>query len=291
MNDLLRPIYELSAGREDTLGVLIIEKTQTNSPLTEQFDVIVIVLTRNSGVQASSYDVEHYNIDNKKVAVHIIEESKFLEWLSGGNHRRYLLWVLNGRILLDRNEYIAKLRKELLEFPIDIRKKKIAIEFAKLIRCCSNGKELYESKQYLDAFNQMVQALHHLARLSVIEHGFYPEVTVWNQVKRIEPEVYALYLELVESSEMIEKRVELLLLAIEFAISSRARIGSSYLIEIMKSKKEAWTISELVNEQRLKDLSMDLELLLQYLEAKNMVQIKNDTIEGQSIFQRKYTVK
>jgi len=291
MNDLLRPIYEKIADSEDILGVLIIEKTQSNSPLTEQFDAIVIVLTRNSEVQGSPYDVEHYYIDNKMVAVHIIEESKFLECLSGSNRRRYLLWVLNGRILLDQDEYLAKLREELLEFPIDIRKKKIAIEFAKLIRCYSNGKELYEKKQYLDAFNLMVQALHHLARLSVIEHGFYPEVTVWNQVKRIEPEVYALYLELVESSERIEKRVELLLLAIEFAISSRSRIGSSYLIEIMKSKKEAWTISELVNDRRLKDFSMDVALLLHYLETKNMVQINDEAINGQNIFQRKYTVK
>lgn len=291
MDEKLRPIYEMSVGREDTLGVLLIEKTKTNSPLTEQFDAILVILKKKLETDEISYDEEHYDIDNKKFAVYIIEENKYLEWLSDGNHRRYLLWVLNGQILFDRDNYILKLRKNLNEFPIDIRKKKIAIEFAKLIRCFSNGKELYEGKQYLDAYTQMVQALHNLARLSVIEHGFYPEITVWSQVKQIEPEVYALYVELVESSELIEKRVELLLLAIEFAISSRARIGSSFLIEVMKAKKEAWTISELANEKKLKELTTDLGLLLQYLEAKNIVEISNEQVEGLTILHRKYKVR
>lgn len=291
MNDMLRPIYEEITGREDTLGVLILEKTKMNSPLTEQFDIMVIILKKNSETQATPYDIEHYEVKDKKVVVYIIEEKKFLEWLSEGNHRRYLLWVLNGRVLFDRDEYITKLRRRLREFPIDIRKKKIAIEFSKMIRCCSNGKELYEIEQYLDAYNQMVKALHHLARLAVIEHGFYPEVTVWNQVKKIEPEVYTLYMELVESNELLVKRVQLLLLALEFAASSRARIGSSYLIEVMKSKKGAWTISELVKEKKLKELTIDLGLLLQYLEAKNIIEIEKCESEAKSTNQRKYKVR
>jgi hypothetical protein len=292
MENLLRPIYETYEGREETLGILVLEKTKTNSPLTEQFDALIIVLVKNDGDLDSPLNVEHYNIDNKSVAVYVITEDRFLKWLPSDNYRKKLLWVLNSRIVFEQDKYITDLKKKLFENPIETRKKKIGIEFSKLIRCCSIGKELYEGKQYLDAYYKMVKALHHLARLSVIEHGFYPEITVWNQVKRIEPEVYALYLELVESNEPIEKRVQLLLLAIEFAIGSRTRIGSSYLIEVMKSKKrEAWTISELVNELKLKELSLDLGLLLQYLYTKNIVQIETKEIEGQGIHQTLYKVR
>ncbi|KEF39255.1 hypothetical protein M670_01016 [Schinkia azotoformans MEV2011] len=291
MENILRPIFEAFEGREETLGILVLEKTKTNSPLTEQFDALIIVLVKNNETLDSVCNVEHYSIENNSIAVHIIAENNFLKWLPSGNYRRNLLRVINGQIVFDRDGYIANLKKNLFDNPIETRKKKIAIEFAKLIRCFSIGKELYEGNQYLDAFNQMVKALHHLARLSVIEHGFYPEITVWNQVKRIEPEVYALYLELVESSELIEKRVQLLLLAIEFAISSRARIGSSYLIEIMKSKRDAWTISELINEPKLRELTVDLGILLQYLYAKNIVQIETKEIEGQGIYQTQYKVR
>ncbi len=291
MENILRPIYESFESREDTLGILVLEKTKTNSPLTEQFDALIIVIVKNNGNLDHTCDVEHYSIENNSIAVHIIAENNFLQWMPSGNYRRNLLRVINGQIVFDRDSYIENLKKNLFDNPIETRKKKIVVEFAKLIRCCSIGKELYEGKQFLDAFNQMDKALHHLARLAVIEHGFYPEITVWNQVKRIEPEVYALYLELVESGESIEKRVQLLLLAIEFAISSRARIGSSYLIEVMKTKKDAWTISELVNEPKIRELAKDLGLLLQYLYTKNIVQIETKEIEGQSLFQMQYKVR
>ncbi|MED4352485.1 nucleotidyltransferase-like protein [Schinkia azotoformans] len=291
MENLLRSIYETFEGREETLGILVLEKKKTNSPLTEQFDALIIIIVKNDANMDSPCNVEHYSIEKNSIAVNIISENKFLKWLPSGNFRRNLLWVINGQIVFDRDGYLENLKNNLFENPIETRKKKIAMEFAELIRSCSIGKELYDGKQYLDAFNQMVQSLHHLARLSVLEHGFYPEITVWNQVKKIEPEVYALYLELVESTELIEKRVELLLLAIEFAISSRARIGSSYLIEIMKSKEDAWTISELVNEPKLKELAKDLGLLLQYLYAKNIVQIETKEIEGPGIYQMQYKVR
>lgn len=289
MEDLLLPIYEDRASRKETLGVLLLEKTKANSPLTDHFDVILIILEKNLDKHIPYY-VEHYNFGDKKCALHIIDEDQFNTWLANGLNRRLLYWVLNGSVLFERSGYIEELRNTLHTFPVETRKKKIGMEFAKLIRCCSNGKDLYEGKQFLDAYNQMVHALHHLARLSVIEHGFYPEVTVWKQVKQIDPEVYKFYLELVESTESIEMRVELLLLASEFAISSRARIGSAFIIDIMKSKNDPWSIKELMEEARLKDFNLDLGLLLQYLVTKNIIQVIDEETNGKGIYHRKYRV-
>ena len=86
----------------------------------------------------------------------------------------------------------------------------MGLEFAKLIRSYVDGKALFENKQFLDAYNHVVHSLHHLARLAVIENGLHPELTVWHQVKQIEPEIYKLYEELVNSEETIEKRLELI---------------------------------------------------------------------------------
>lgn len=290
MDERYRSIYERWTSHKETLGVLIIEKTKINSHITGQFDAIIIVLEKNNDKTSPKYNVKHYDIANKKAALHIIDEKYLVEIILVGIHRRVMDWVLNGEVLLDKDGFIERIRKKLHQFPVSERKNKICIEFAKLVRSCLYGKELYEGNQYLDAYYQMVRSLHHLARLSVIEHGFHPEVTLWNQVKQIEPEVYKLYIELVQSSESIEKRVGLLLLAIEFAISSRARIGSSYLIEIMKTKKTPWTISELMNEKDLKGLSNDIEILLQYLVEKNVLKVKNDETRDESLYHRNYIV-
>ncbi|WP_102347624.1 nucleotidyltransferase-like protein [Bacillus sp. Marseille-P3661] len=291
MEDLLRPIYQEKASHKDTLGILLVEKVKVNSSLTEQFDAILIVLKKNTESIENPYFVKHYNFDDKKAALHIIDERKFQSWLTSGTNQRLIAWVLQGKILFERNEYIDELRTLLHEFPINIRKKKIGIEFSKLISSFSAGRDLYDSKQFLDAYSQMIKSLHFLARLSVIEHGFYPEVTVWNQLKHIEPEVYKLYLELVDSKEPIEKRVELLLLASEFAISSRTKVGSSFLIEVMKAKNSDWTIDELQNDEQLQDYVFDLPLLLQYLVNKNIIEIISEKTKGNHVYQRKYIAR
>ena len=101
----------------------------------------------------------------------------------------------------------------------------MGLEFAKLIRRYMDGRAFFNNHHYLDAYNHIVHSLHHLARLSVIEKGFHPEVKVWNQVKQIEPEIYKLYDELVNSEEDLGKCLELLFLASDFLIHSRIEIG------------------------------------------------------------------
>src|SRR5690606_40421365 len=68
-----------------------------------------------------------------------------------------------------------------------------------------------------------------LARLAIIKNGHFPEITVWNQVKKIEPEIHKLYEELVNSEEGLEKRLELLFLASDVLIHSYIEYGTSHL--------------------------------------------------------------
>lgn len=287
MEDLLRPIYQERASNPDTLGVLLVEKMKENSPSTDNFDAILIVLVKG---EMTSWYVKHYQYTEQNAALHIVGESQLKQWLRLGTNRRSVEWVLDGKILFERNDYITKLRNELHDFPLEDRKQRIGVEFAKVIMRLTNGKDLYVEKQYLDSFNHLVHALHHLARLSVIDHGFHPEVTVWNQVKKIEPEIFKLYQELVESNEPIAKRIELILLASEVAVSTRARIGSSHLIEIMKTKSEPWTFAELKNHKEIKDYSLDLAILLDYLASKGIINVELEKTKSQDMFFRNYKV-
>jgi hypothetical protein len=286
MKDILRPIYQERASQSNTLGVVMVEKRQKSSHTTDTFDVILLVIVKEA---AQSLLIKHYTYDDQKAAMHIVTETRLKEWLLLGTNRKIFEWLQDAKVLFDRNEYVANLKTELREFPFYGRKVKIGLEFSKLVRRYVDGKGLFEKKQFLDAYNHVVHSLHHLARLAVIENGLHPELTVWHQVKQIEPEIFKLYEELVNSEESIEKRLELLFLASEFMIHSRTNIGSEHLLLILNSK-EYWTFNEIMNEEELIPYSVDLAVLLEYLIDKGLVDVVSLETKGQGIFHRCYRV-
>ncbi|MEH7107638.1 MULTISPECIES: nucleotidyltransferase-like protein [Bacillaceae] len=286
MEDILRPIYQERASQLNTLGILLVEKKQNTDQTTDSFDVVLFVIVKEADQPVF---IKHYSYDNKKAAMHIVTEAQLQEWILFGSNRKIFEWLHQAKIIFDRNEYIAHLKTELREFPFNGRKIKMGLEFAKLIRRYTDGKALFEQKQYLDAYNHVVHSLHHLARLAVIDNGLHPELTVWQQVKLIEPEIYKLYEELVNSEETLEKRLELLFLASEFMIYSRTKIGSAHLLEILQDK-EYWQFNEIMSETELTLYSVDMPILLEYLIEKHLIEVVNVETKGQGIFHRCYRV-
>ncbi|MBO0961953.1 hypothetical protein J1P26_19800 [Neobacillus sp. MM2021_6] len=286
MEDILRPIYQERASQSNTLGVLLIEKKQKSSHVTESFDEILLIIVKEAD---QPLFIKHYSYNNQKAAMHVITESQLQEWLLLGTNRRIFEWIHEAKILFDRNENVANLKMELSEFPFNGRKIKMGLEFAKLIRRYVDGKALFESKQFLDAYNYVVHSLHHLARLAVIENGLHPELTVWQQVKQIEPEIFKLYEELVNSEETLEKRLELLFLASEFMIHFRTNIGTAHLLEVL-SRKEYWQFNEIMSEKELIPYSVDLAVLIEYLIEKHLLDVVNIETKGQGIYHRCYCV-
>src|SRR4051794_26110451 len=284
MEDILRPIYQERASQANTLGVLLVEKKHKSSHITDSFDVILLIIVKEAD---QPLFIKHYTYDDKKAAMHIVLESQLQEWLLLGTNRKIFEWIHEAKILFDRNEYVLNLKTELRDFPFNGRKIKMGLEFAKLIRRYVDGKALFESGQFLDAYNFVVHSLHHLARLAVIENGLHPELTVWHQVKQIEPEIYKLYVELVNSEETLEKRLELLFLASEFMIHSRTKIGSAHILGIL-TMKDYWSFNEIMNEKELIPYSVDLAVLLEYLIEKHLVQVVNIETKGSGIFHRCY---
>ncbi|MBS4175182.1 nucleotidyltransferase-like protein [Bacillus sp. FJAT-49736] len=286
MEDILRPIYQERASQLNTLGVLIIEKVQNTSAVTDTFDAVLLIVVKD--VETPVY-IKHYTYDDKKASLHIVRADQLREWLLLGTNRKIVEWILHGRILFDRNEYISNLREELQDFPFSDRKLKIGLEFAKLVRRYMEGKAFFDNKQYLDAYNHVAHALHHLARLAVIEKGFHPEITVWNQVKQMEPEIFKLYEELITSEEPLEKRLELLFIASEFLIHSRTRFGAAHLLGIMATEDE-WTIQDLLSNSELEHYDIDLSMLLEFLLEKHFIEEVRIETKGPGIYHRHYCV-
>lgn len=287
MEDILRSIYQERASHPNTVGVVMVEKRQKAIPTTDTFDVILLIIMREN---SDPVFVKHYTYGEKKAAMHIVTEKQIHDWLLFGNNKKIFDWLYNGKIMFDRNEYIANLKQELREFPFFGRKIKLGLEFSKLIRRYIDGKAFFDQYHYLDAYNHVVHSLHHLARLAVIENGFHPEVTVWHQVKQIEPEIYKLYEELVCSEESMEKRLELLFLASEFLIHKRMAVGTQHLLEVLQ-QKEHWSFNEMMVHPELEAYSVDLGILVEYLIEKRVISIVNVETKSPGIFHRYYQVE
>jgi len=287
MEDLLRPLYLERAGQPNTLGILLIEKGKVAFTHIDYFDVALLVIVKESD---KNVFIKHYNYNNQKASLYTVKESQLKEWLFFGSNRKIVDWVLNGKVLYDRNDYIINFRNRLHEFPTEERQIKMGIEFAKLIRRYQDGKAFFNAKQHLDAFNYVIHALHHLARLAIIENGFHPEVTVWNQVRQIDPQIYKLYTELLESEESLEKRLELLFLASEFLIHSRAKRGAIHILNVLSRRDGSWTFGEIMELPELKVYSVDLEVYLEFLVEKHFINVEKQETKGKGIFHRTYHV-
>ncbi|UOR13314.1 nucleotidyltransferase-like protein [Halobacillus amylolyticus] len=285
MEDLLRPIYQERASQANTMGVLILEKKKPNSPVTDNFDVILFIIVKDA---KDPWYVKHYEFDDQSAAMHIVDEILLQKWIDTSSYRRAVEWVINGTVIFERNDYVTELKERLRSFPTRTRDLKKAIEFAKLIRSYSESKDLFESEQYLDAFSRMVHSLHYLARLAIIEKGFHPEVTVWNQVRRIEPEVYKLYQELIESKEETNKRVQLLILAVEHAISVRSRTSAKHLLLLIDSKEGPWSFGELKIHPEIQEYALDLSSMVEYLVDKGLIEVVQQETKGANIYHRMY---
>ncbi|WP_017186489.1 nucleotidyltransferase-like protein [Alkalibacillus haloalkaliphilus] len=288
MEDVLRPIYQERASSSSTLGILMLEKVESHKSVTDYFDCILLVIVNSS---EEDWYVKHYEFNNKKAAMHIVTEKLLKEWINTSGYRKVVDWLTRGTIIFDRNEYLAQLKARLRDFPESTRQLRKAIEFAKLVRSYRECKELFESKHYLDANSLMVRSLHYLARLTVLEKGFHPEIIVWHQVKRIDPEVYKLYQELIESEEPAEKRIQLMMLASDFAIHSRAEQGAAHLLDIMRQQEEPWTFGDLKVHPEIKHYTLDLSILLEYLVERDIVETKLIETKGKNVYHRCYQVK
>lgn len=286
MDHLLRPIYQERIEKAKTLGIIQYDIKENESNITDTFDSILLIVVKKAKAPIVT---KHYILGEQKVATHIVTEKMLRKWLQNGSNRKVISWVLFGEILFEREDYLQNLRLQMQTFPYNGRNVKTGIQFAKLIRRYLEGKEQYAKGNYLDAYIHVLSSVHHLGRLSVIDSGGYPEVSIWSQVKEIEPAIYKLYEELVLSEESLPKRLELLFLASEFFIHSRTEDGAAHIIEVMKAQ-EYWEIQELHEHPELEFYSKDLEVFVEYLIQNEYIIVEPFISKSGEVMHRYYKV-
>lgn len=263
------------------------DKKRMISPETDNFDSILLVIVHSL---EEKWTVKHYEYENKSAALHVIDRNLLYKWIDTSTYRRAVEWIINGRIIYDRNEYLAQLKETLHIFPQENRQLRLMIEFSKLTRSYMEARNLHESSNYMDAYSRLLRSLHYLGRIAILEKGYYPEVMVWNQVKQIDLEVYKLYEELIRNTEEMKKRIELMLIAIEFALNKRINSCADHLIGIMKDRSEPWGFDELKTHPAISPYRYDVISAIEFLISKDIIEVVLEETKSKTIHHRKYQI-
>jgi hypothetical protein len=271
--------------RENIESVLLIKALHPQSPLIDGFDELYVVIVSQLKEKIRIENILH---NSSNIQVRWVDQQYFVHIIENRFHRRFVQWTLQGKVLYDKNNYIGKVRDKFSTYPSVFHQRTICIEFTYFLRNYLEAKEYLGQKQFLDAYTSMFRALHHWARLAIIEAGEVPETVVWQQVSKIDYSIFKLYEELITTTDPLEKRIELLLLASEFSVISKIAECSQFLLDIMSTRHEPWSVNELIHHPELQGVQFDLILLLEKLARRSLV--REVVIENKGKTVKKYSV-
>lgn len=267
--DALRNYYREKYQHDSSMmGIVALSVDTPFSPLIDGFDAMVLLITeRNYPASA----IVHYIRDDLRVQERRLDVRSLEQGIAGGENRSYVQWILQGEILVDRELYVEGLKRKLMDFPTSLREQKLFYEFTLFLRSYLHSKQYIQEDHVLDAYSSILEALHHWARIAIIEAGHHPEMTVWSHVRKINPGIYKLYEELTSSSETIEQRVRLVVLACEFSVMSKMEKCCVLMTRILRSRPEPWSADELRAHPELRGLHVELGLLLNKMVSKSLI--------------------
>ncbi|MEK3770372.1 nucleotidyltransferase-like protein [Paenibacillus sp. FSL R7-0048] len=256
---------------ENVLGAVVLRQNGDipfQSALLQDFDMVVLVLHEE---QDREHIVRHTIAgDQRTQSVHIglfaLEQA-----VMAGDNNELLISLMRGEVIWDPKGILEEMRREILQFEGPIKERVAFMEFARFLHMYVKSKRYIEAGFIMDAYNCVLIALYHWARIEVSEVGAFPEPAIWEQVKSMNTSVHKLYEELTVSTETLEQRVELVLLACEFGIMSKMTDCCLLLFNILNSRKEAWSIKELLQHSGLSQLESELPLVLRKLVSRSLI--------------------
>ncbi|MFC5648715.1 nucleotidyltransferase-like protein [Paenibacillus solisilvae] len=267
--DTIKGHFKLTYQQDNQLISLVaIDNPFPYNPLIDGLDLLLLVVTEQNDTLKG---IEHVRINGERVQIRTVSPAALEHWVTGGENRSIIQWLVRGEILLDRGNYLMNMRDLLFAFPSSIREQKQLSEFSSFIRTYLQAKQDLQDNNLLDAYGHILTALNHWAHIALIEAGLHPELTVWRQMRRFNPGIYKLYEELTISPESLTKRVQLVLLACEFSVMSKMKSCCELLFSILGSREEPWSVLELQQHPLLVDMNIDLSLLLQKLVKRGYI--------------------
>jgi hypothetical protein len=268
MESIKRDFRNRMAKDPQVKSVVAVQDSTRFSPLIDGLDILILIVTESATLFPS---VIHYIKEDKRIQERRIDAPSLERAISEGRDKGLVPWILQGEILVDRNLYMETLRHKLLEFPEEMREQKLLIEFNLFLKSYMQSKHYIQDDLILDAYSCILKALHHWARIAIVEAGYQPEITVWAHVRKINSGIYKLYEELTSSSETLEQRVRLVLLASEFSVMSKMEKCCSLLLRILGTRQEGWSPEELRMHPELVEMGVEPGLLLTKMAAKSLV--------------------
>lgn len=256
---------------ENVLGAVSLrpkENTPFQSALLHDFDMVLLVLYED---QDKELTVRH-TIAGEKItqSIHVGLTALELAVMAGDNNE-LLTSLIDGDVIWDPKGILEDMRREISHYEGQIKERIEFMEFSRFLHLYLKSKRYMDAGYIMDAYNCVLMSLYHWARIEVSEAGGFPEPAIWEQVKGMNTSVHKLYEELTVSTETLEQRVELVLLACEFGIMSKMTDCCALLFNILNSRKEAWSIKELLQHSGLCQLEAELPHVLRKLVSRSLI--------------------
>lgn len=265
--------YTAMFGSDEHLTGLLLVKSQESSPdLIDGMDRLILALYDEDALEGKVPE-EHWHWCDMTILVRRTTAARLETWVNEAKGRRSLVlhWLKAGEALLDREALLAGLRAQLERCSASCREKRLLSEYSRFLSTYLLAKRHLKEHLLMDAFANILAALHHWAHIAIIEEMELPEDGVWEQVRRINPGIFKLYDELTSSRETLEQRVSLVILAVEFAVLTKMKSSSSLLLRIVQSRSEPWSLYELQRHPELSGLQIELSTLLRKLAHRGYV--------------------
>ncbi|MBU5354604.1 hypothetical protein KQI74_20115 [Paenibacillus barcinonensis] len=236
--------------------------------LIQDFDLLVLIVLNTD---QSTSTVEHYRYGDLRYQLIYASWSELQITAVTGEHYNLMQCLIEGEIIWETDDQITQLREELSSFGNELREQKLFHEFTSFLRMYVEARRHMQQGHVVDAYYDALKALGNWARIVLIEQGMYPDHAVWTHIQQLDRALWKLYQELTVSSETLEQRVELILLACEFSVMSKMEECSELLLRVIRSRKEPWSIHELVHHPQLRFVREDLPLVLRKLVLRSIV--------------------
>lgn len=286
-NALRTEALDRLSGLSTLTGIVALQANSGFSSLTDGFDAIVIAVFEEQSPQSSisHYIKDGYRIQERRYAASFLESQ-----IHNKDHGNIIYWIVQGEIWMDRQGYLEDLRNQLTALPDPVIEFKLFTEFSSFLRRYLQSKEYLQAGHILDAYSNVMEALHHWARIVLIEDGIHPDVTVWQQVRQVNAGVYKLYEELTTSGETLKQRIELVQLACDFSLMSKLEACCGPLLRVLADSEEPQGIADLACHELLHDFAPELPLLLNKLVSKLLIREVAVAVEDDlSFMEVKYT--
>ncbi|MDQ0196692.1 nucleotidyltransferase-like protein [Paenibacillus wynnii] len=256
---------------ESVLGVVTLRQ-QGNIPfqsaLLHEYDRLVLMLHN----ELEKERIIRHSIDGDLRTQTLHVDIQALERaVSAGDNNELVTSLLGGEIIWDPQGILENLRQTILQFDQPLKERVLFMEISRFLHMYVKSKRYIAAGCIMDAYNCVLIALYHWARIEVSEGGRFPEPAVWDQLKSQNTSVYKLYEELTISTETLEQRVELVLLACEFAIMSKMADCCTMLLTILGSRNEPWSVEELLIQPGLSHLEAELPIILRKLVSRSLI--------------------